>query len=309
MSQSRALPFRRRSSAGRRALRTVFLVSLLAAGCATSNPEPAPAAPPLDVRVMSFNIRYGTANDGADAWPLRRDLALRVVRDFAPTVLGVQEALHFQIEELRAAFPDYGVVGVGRSDGVEAGEYAAILFDARRLRVVESGTFWLSETPDVPGSMHWGNRITRIATWARFHDRARDTTFVVFNTHWDHESQPSRERSARLVLDRIAARNPAVPLILTGDFNAGEDNAAFRALLSDARAAAALVDSFRVVHPDATGTGTFHGFRGTPGADRIDAIFTSPHWRVLDAAIVRTQSAGRFPSDHFPVTAVLRLDD
>lgn len=260
---------------------------------------------------MSFNIRYGTAADGDNAWPLRRHLTFQVIRDHAPAVLGVQEALRFQLDEIAGELPHLGEVGVGRSDGIEAGEYAAILYDRRRLDLLDHGTFWLSDTPDVPGSTSWGNRITRIATWARFHDRDARSTFYVFNTHWDHESQPSRERSAQMVLERIRTRVPAdEPVLLMGDFNAGEDNPAYRALLSpdpEQPAATRLYDTFRAAHPDAIGTGTFHAFTGDRTGDRIDAILASPEWRTLEATIVRLNEDGRYPSDHFPVTATLVL--
>ena len=119
---------------------------------------------------MSFNIRYGTAPDGENRWERRRESVVHVIREFDPAVVGLQEALRFQLNELRAALPGCEEIGVGRRDGREAGEYAAILYDRRRLEVVEQGTFWFSETPAVPGSTSWGNRITRICTWARFRE-------------------------------------------------------------------------------------------------------------------------------------------
>ncbi|HEX6132912.1 MAG TPA: glycoside hydrolase family 3 N-terminal domain-containing protein [Longimicrobiales bacterium] len=276
----------------------------LTASCTGLRPAGQHAAADEPVRAMTFNIRYGTANDGPDAWPNRRGLVIDVIRDFAPTVLGVQEALRFQLDEIARALPGYGIVGVGRDDGEERGEYSAILYDRARLEVLDSGTFWLSDTPEGPGSMTWGNRIPRIATWARLRLRSPPgTTFHVFNTHWDHESQPSRERSAALLLERIRARGARDPVLLMGDFNAGEDNAAFRALL--AAQDPGLRDTFRDVHPQASGTGTYHAFRGDTSGARIDAILASPEWRTLDAAIVRVQENGRYPSDHFPVTATL----
>ncbi|HUF49648.1 MAG TPA: endonuclease/exonuclease/phosphatase family protein [Longimicrobiales bacterium] len=269
----------------------------------TSVQAPLAAAPIL---AMTFNIRYGTARDGDHAWPLRRHVAFQAIRDFAPTVLGVQEALRFQLDEIAHELEHYGELGVGRDDGIERGEYSAILYDRRRLEPLDHGTFWLSDTPAVPGSMTWGNRITRIATWARLLDRAGGNSFYVFNTHWDHESQPSRERSAALILDRIRARAvPADPVLLMGDFNAGEDNAAFQALL--AAGAVNLFDTFRAVHPDARETGTFHAFRGDRTGDRIDAILASPHWQPVAAEIVHLQQSGLYPSDHFPVTAIVVL--
>jgi endonuclease/exonuclease/phosphatase family metal-dependent hydrolase len=259
------------------------------------------------VRVMTFNIRYGTARDGEHAWPLRRHLAFRVIRDFAPDILGVQEALHFQLDEIAIEVPYLDRIGVGRDDGAEDGEYAAILYDARRLEPIEQGTFWLSDSPALPGSMTWGNRFPRVATWARFRERHSGDTFYVFNTHWDHESQPARERSAALLLQRIADRSvPGDPILLMGDFNAGPDNPAFQALLTARNATAPhLYDTFLAGGSDDGESGTFHAFRGDRSGARIDAILASPHWHTLAADIVLLSEDGRYPSDHFPVTAIL----
>jgi endonuclease/exonuclease/phosphatase family metal-dependent hydrolase len=255
---------------------------------------------------MSFNIRYGTAPDGDNHWNLRRDFLVDVIRAPAPHVLGVQEALGFQLEEIRTALPQYFQAGVGRDDGRDAGEYSAILVDTTRLTLLANGTFWFSDTPETPGSSSWGNRITRICSWAILHDRTAGQSFAVFNVHWDHESQPSRERSAALLLERISARdNPGLPVLVTGDFNAGESNAAFTALVSDD--GLKLRDTFRVVAPDADSVGTFHAFDGRRGGEKIDAILATPEWQVIDAQIVREARAGRYPSDHFPVMAVVRL--
>lgn len=258
------------------------------------------------LRVMSFNLRYGTADDGPNAWPRRRELVKRTIGDFDPTVLGVQEALRFQLDELREAFPHLGEVGVGRDDGAEAGEYSAILYDRRRLERLSGGTFWLSDTPEVVASTSWGNQITRIVTWARFRNRESDRTFYVFNTHWDHESQHARERSAALMLERIAALHGDDPVLVTGDFNAGEENPAFRHLVGEG-GAVGLHDTFRALHPDAADVGTFNGFDGDRTGEKIDAVLASSAWRVEEASIVRTAREGRYPSDHFPVTAIVSL--
>src|SRR5688500_7368624 len=141
----------------------------------TAKPElQAPAAVPVQPRepltVMTFNIRYGTAKDGENEWSKRRDMLFEVIRDGRPDLLGLQEALDFQIDEILAAVSGYAVVGVGRDDGAEKGEYSAILFRTERFHVAEAGTFWFSDTPTVPGSRSWGNQITRISSWARFID-------------------------------------------------------------------------------------------------------------------------------------------
>lgn len=272
----------------------------------------AAASPALTI--MSFNIRYGTAEDGENHWDLRRDLLFQVIRDEDADIVGLQEALRFQIDQIVEAVPAYAFVGVGRDDGREAGEHSAILYRRARLNVLDSGTFWFSDTPTLPGSATWGNRITRICTWARFSDAEWDgRPFYVFNLHLDHESQPSRERSVRLLADRIRTRAPADPVIVTGDFNIDEQNPATRWLLGEehalpgaGKAGVELVDTFRAVHPDARGVGTFTGFTfGNIDERKIDYVLTGPGFVVRDARIVRTSRDRRYPSDHFPVVATL----
>ncbi len=254
--------------------------------------------------VMSFNIRYGTAKDGENVWTNRRDLLLDVVREQAADVIGLQEALDFQIDDIVAAIPVFGVIGVGRDDGGRKGEYAAILFRRDRFQVSDAGTFWLSDTPQVIASKSWGNSITRICTWARFVDRD-GRAFWHFNVHLDHQSQPSRERSAQLLRTRVDARRaPEEPVVITGDFNAGESNPAVMAITSSGT----FVDTFRVKYPAERVVGTFTGFDPAKiEGDKIDYVFVPAGTEVLNAAIVRTARGGRLPSDHFPVVARIVL--
>lgn len=264
---------------------------------------PRAAAAQAPVRVMSFNIRYGTANDGEHRWPNRRAAVVATIRDHAPHILGVQEALRFQLDELGAAFPSHVVLGVGREDGRSAGEFAALLVDTARFDVLRWGTFWLSDTPDVPGSMHWGNRITRITTWARLTDRVVGDTLRVYNAHWDHESQHSRERAADQLLARLSSDDVLTDCVLVlGDFNADEENPALRRLVASENG---LRDSYRVLHPDATSVGTFHGFRGEVSGAKIDAVLVGAGWRPVSAGIDRRSWGGRWASDHFAVWSVL----
>jgi endonuclease/exonuclease/phosphatase family metal-dependent hydrolase len=285
-------------------LRVAVLLSLLPLPadpgvCAVQPPPSSETAAPLSV--MTFNIRYGTAEDGDDHWTKRRAQLFALLRDRKPDVLGLQEALDFQIDEILAAVPGYASVGVGRTDGRREGEYSPLLYRTARLDVRRSDTFWFSDTPAVPGSMTWGNRYERICTWAYFEDR-EGVPFYVFNVHLDHESQQSRERSAGLLLERVRTRAPAAPAIVTGDFNAGERNPAIEAMRG------ALRDSFRVRLPDATEVGTYNGFElGNTRGEKIDYVFVGDGIEVLDADIVRASVDGHYPSDHFPVTARLRL--
>lgn len=254
---------------------------------------------------MTFNIRYGTANDGDHSWPNRRPHLINVIRDHAPHLLGVQEALRGQLDELRAVLPLHREIGVGREDGRTAGEYSALYVDSTRFNVINEGTFWFSDTPDVPGSMTWGNRITRICTWARLADRATGDTLRVYNLHWDHESQPSREKSASQLLTRLTSDSSAGDRVLVlGDFNADEQNAAYRAVVTDRRIS--LRDAFRAVHDDARVVGTFNAFRGDSTGGMIDHVLAGRRWQVLAAGIDRRRFGALWPSDHFPVWAILR---
>jgi endonuclease/exonuclease/phosphatase family metal-dependent hydrolase len=281
---------------------------------------PAPGSPPAPagpLSVMTFNIRYGTANDGENRWTNRRDMLFALLRDEKPDLIGLQEALRFQVDEILAAVPGYAAVGVGRDDGKAAGEMSAILYRTSRFHVASSGTFWFSDTPETPGSKTWGNRITRISTWARFVDRD-GTAFSLYNLHLDHESQPSREKSTALLLERITTRGVATePVIVTGDFNTGESNAALQVLVGPGGPAAVpapgaapppFIDTFRALHRDEKEVGTFTAFRsGETKGDKIDYVLVQPGTTVLSAGIVRTTQNGRYPSDHFPVVARIQL--
>ena len=279
---------------------TLALASIAALVSAQSIPRD-----PL--QVMSFNIRYGTAKDGDNQWSARREMMFDLIRERDADLIGLQEALAFQIDEMLAAAPGYAALGVGRDDAGRDGEFSAILFKKNRFRVADAGTFWFSDTPEVPASKSWGNNITRICTWARLIDRD-GFGFYLFNLHLDHQSQPSRERSTALLRQRIEARAfPANPVVVTGDFNAGEHNPAIASLVSKSPEAP-FVDTYRVLHADETIVGTFNGFKfGTTTGDKIDYVLVQPGTEVITAEIIRTSRNDRYPSDHFPVVATIRL--
>ncbi len=282
----------------------------------------AAGAPPqakADLVVMSFNIRYATANDGENNWDQRKDLACDVVRRQAPDLVGLQEALRSQIDDLRAALPEYGEIGVAREDGKTKGEYSAILYRQDRFDVDDSGTFWLSDTPEVPGSITWGNACTRVCTWARFLPKSSGKPFYMVNTHLDHISQLSREKGIALIMSRLSNRKHADPVVLTGDFNSGENNAVVRYLTGERQLEVVgnglsknplpLVETFRLLHKDASDVGTAHSFKGGRTGNKIDYIFVSPGTEVLRAEILHDNQDNRYPSDHFPIIAALRFAD
>lgn len=259
--------------------------------------------------VMSFNIRYGLADDGPDSWDFRKDLVVEVIGRQDPDLIGLQEALQFQLDAVLAAFPEHAATGRER-DGNGSGEYAAILYRRDRFDLLDGGNFWFSDTPEVP-SMHWGNRYRRICTWARLKDRSTGKAFYFFNTHLDHESQNSREKSVQLLAVRIRERAHPDPVIVTGDFNAGESNPAIHFLKGKEGQIGAnpcpLVDTFRVLHPTVMWAGTFNAFENVYDGDKIDYIFVTPDVETLEADILRDQRDGHTPSDHFPVVARIRL--
>lgn len=270
---------------------------------------PSKKTTPFDVRVMTFNIRYDNPRDGENSWENRKEFACDIVRDYAPDVLGLQEANRHQLDVFRASLPEYAEVGIGR-DGGRQGEYAPILYRSNRFDLVASGTFWLSETPTKP-SRDWDSSCRRICTWAQLTDNTSKRSFYVYNTHLDHKSQMAREKGIQLIMAHAGQRKPRDPFIITGDLNAGEDNPVIAFLKSAGKPESKrdlLVDSFRVAHPDETIVGTGHGFKGNVDGRKADYIFVTPDTHTLEAAIVTTSRDGRYPSDHFPVTATLRFE-
>lgn len=256
----------------------------------------------LELQLMSFNVRYENPEDaGSRAWRQRVIGVVRMICEEAPDVIGVQEAMHGQAADLWASLPDYEFFGAGRDDGRRSGEYAGIFFRRDRFEpdYSDSGTFWLSDTPEKPGSKTWGNGIPRATTWLRLVDRSTQRGFYVFNTHWDHKHQGSRERSAALLAERIAGRRfPDQPVILSGDLNSMEKNPGVAGLAGETR----LIDTFQALHPQEPARTTLHFWRGTrAGSLKVDYIFASKGAEVLSAEI-RDHDVPMV-SDHFPVTA------
>lgn len=257
-----------------------------------------PSQPLAPVSVVSFNIRYGTAADGDDAWAHRKDLVVRHLGALDADLVGTQEVLDFQLEELKRRLPKYEVVAHGRDrDG--GGEMVAAFYSKERFTRLDEGNFWLSEAPDEPGSVGWDAQLPRVATWVLLEDRASRRRVYFLDTHFDHAGEKARLESARLVREHVAAAGGVA--IVTGDFNASTDSDAHR-ILTDG-----LVDTYAAVHRTESG-GTFHGFGRVEIEDRIDWILVSPAARVLGATIERTAYDGRWPSDHYAVTATIAAD-
>ena len=284
------------------------LVVLMIAVCHTSQTT-ADDGPTL--RVMSFNIRYGTADDGPNHWDHRQELVVETIRTFAPDLLGTQEVLGFQRDYLAGQLPAYAVVGVGRDDGHEQGEMAAVYFLRDRFALVDQGHFWLSEQPNVAGSKSWDSALPRMVTRVKLRDRRNSMSppICVLNTHFDHRGVTARLKSAQRLRMTINQWAPDCSVIVLGDFNAAVDSLPYQVLFAaNAGQPACLIDTYRRTHPEVgDDEGTFHGFHATvTQGERIDWIGVSSDWSIVDAGIDRTVRDGRTPSDHFPVTAVIR---
>ncbi|MEY4672832.1 MAG: hypothetical protein RL148_616 [Planctomycetota bacterium] len=274
------------------------LLSALVAACGTHRGAPTAADPELLV-VVSANIRYGTARDGADSWPARRDALADLLLAQQPTVLGVQEALDFQVAFLEERLPGHQRLGGGR-DADRGGEHACLFVDRARLEVLDHGDFWLSTTPGVAGSVGWDAALPRICTWAQLRDRASGRSFWVWNTHFDHRGPEARRQSALLLATRMATT--AGPHLVLGDFNAGESSPPLQALR-----AAGLRDTYRELQPEGP-AGTFHAFRGGLGGEKIDAVLACKGFVTVQAGILSDpMETGRYVSDHHPVVAAVRL--
>ena len=258
-----------------------------------------------ELEVMTFNIRYPNLEDGLNYWTLRKGFVADVMLEHKPDVIGVQEAMRGQLNDLAKRMEGYAEVGVGRDDGKQAGEYSAILYKKSALELKESGTYWLSDTPEVPGSRTWNHVCPRVCTWAYFRHLGSDSHFYLFNTHWDNASAEARTKSATLMKERIKARKHAsAPFLITGDFNCGEGSEPIKDLCKGLN----LLDSFRVVNPQAKDTGTVHFWSGKQTNSKIDYILVEPTTKVLESEINHVARNGRFPSDHFPVRAKIKLN-
>lgn len=260
------------------------------------------------LQVMTFNIRMNTASDSLNAWPYRKDKLASQILFHDVQLLGVQEALHVQMMDLQERLPHFRSIGVGRDDGNTKGEYSAIFYDTTRLAVLNSATFWLSQTPEVIGSKGWDAAITRIVTWAKFRDKKSKKIFYAFNTHFDHIGKIARKESASLVLQKVKEIAGNTPAIITGDFNATPNDEPIK-VITDPSNSLRLTDSKEVSISKHYGpTGTFNSFGPKERDDQpIDYIFIRHKWKVLKHATISQSWDGRFASDHFAVLATVLL--
>jgi endonuclease/exonuclease/phosphatase family metal-dependent hydrolase len=261
----------------------------------------------MQVKVMTFNIRRdGDEAEAYNHWDQRREMVAEVIRQFAGDFVGIQEAKPNQLADLNDRLPDYRSIALSREADPTRGEAAPIYY--RHIRWAmdpeQHGTFWLSDTPEIPGSKTWGNEFyPRIVTWARFTEQPSGRAVYVFNTHFGGGDE-AQQKSVLLLASRVARLPKSDPVIVSGDFNATEDSIPINILRGQtANAPIPLIDTFRAANPDAKDVRTAHEFHGDVHGEKIDYIFVRPGTQVLSAEIVRTHQGGRYPSDHYPLTA------
>jgi endonuclease/exonuclease/phosphatase family metal-dependent hydrolase len=259
------------------------------------------------LKTMAFNIRYGKAPDGENAWPKRQELLFETIARYDPDLIGFQEVLADQRDALEARMPGHAFAGVAREDGKRQGEFACLAYRRDRFDLLATGDFWLSETPAVAGSKSWDSSLPRICTWVRLRDRKTGRELLFANTHFDHRGVQARLESARLLATKLPQLAAGAPAILTGDLNLNEDSPAYAVLTRPERPRALRwIDAYRTVHPRRSPEeASFGGFKGTTKGSRIDFVFHTEHFRATAAEIDRFSREGRYPSDHYPVTAVL----
>jgi len=261
---------------------------------------------------MTFNIRYDEPRDKENAWPNRKELVASMIRFHHADLVGVQEALERQMRDLEKLLPEYSWVGVGRDDGKAGGEFSAILYRKARFSNLESSTFWLSETPDVPGK-GWDADYPRVVTWIKLKDATTGKLLFHFNTHFDHRGVRAREESARLLLKRINTIANQQPVVVTGDFNFNESSMGYQILTGktlekEIPAQTSLRDArYLSQHGHHGPTSTFNEFKALIPGMKIDFVLVRGTVTVLQHGALADTWDGRFPSDHLPLLAEIAI--
>lgn len=247
------------------------------------------------IRLMSYNIRMNTLNDGINAWPNRKDDLKAQVKFHDADILCVQEALPDQYDDILKGSNFMGV-GVGRDDGMRKGEFSAVFYNKDRFKALAQGTFWLSETPDKPGK-GWDAALNRICTWVRLYDLVNKKELIVFNTHYDHVGVQARINSALLIKQKITEIAGAAAVVLAGDLNVRPDTEAYKTIktfLKDSRE--------QSLEPPFGPVGTFNNFKlESDLEDRIDYVFVNDRFTVSKYGVLSEIKNKRFYSDHLPV--------
>ncbi len=266
----------------------------------------------MELSVVSYNLRLDTPKDGEHGWSARREFVIGQLRRLAPDLCGIQEVLPHQLNDVAGALAGYAWVGLAREDGWRRGEFTPIFYRTERFELLQTQTFWLSETPDQPGSLSWDALLPRVVTWARLADRSSGRRFCHFNTHLEYDGQTARRQSAG-ILRRETARIAGVdPLILSGDFNTQEGSDTYlRLTVPRPGAPPPLADArYSSETPHEGPTASTNDWRRLAGhGSRIDYLFTCDAFRVRRHRLIdERMPSGLYPSDHLPLEVRLALE-
>ncbi len=253
-----------------------------------------------DIDVISLNIRYDNPNDGINVWSNRAPIVARFINDRIPDLLGMQEVLWHQYQYLDSAIAGYGSVAAGRADGQQKGEACPVFYRLGRFTHLDDGTFWLSATPEVPGSVGWGAALTRISTWVKLYDKVTYDTLLFFNTHFDHISDSARVMSSGVLLERVRQLAGGNRFIVTGDFNALPGSLAIAKMKEGEFAVDAYTTSLT---PPVGEAGSFNNWTDEQGEERIDYIWVRKGMKVFAHETLKVTEDDIFISDHWPVMA------
>lgn len=279
-----------------------FLVALLFCGCAGQSKK---ANEESTIRWATFNIRYDNPADSLNSWSHRKENVCKFIIDQQLDIVGMQEVLHHQLNDLTTKLPGFSSIGVGREDGLTTGEYAPLLYRTDRFEVMDSHTFWLSQYPDSVGFVGWDGACTRIATWAKFKEKTTGKVFMAINTHFDHIGTEARKNSALLIIEKIKEIVGDQPAVLTGDFNVSESSEAYQTLTGNAFV---LKDAHKIADKTEGVSYTFHNFGRQPLSERekIDFIFVTPQIKVNESIVVpEAEGPTGYLTDHNPQVSTL----
>lgn len=264
--------------------------------------------PVVELNIMSFNVRYDNPADSLNNWQYRKNVAAQIIKEQNADIVGTQEVLINQLNDLKSRLSDYNTVGVGRTDGKEEGEHCAILYKKTRFNEIKSGNFWLSETPDIAGSKGWDGACERIATWVILEDIKSKKQFFAINTHLDHIGKQARTEGVTLLLKEAKVLSAGLPIIMTGDFNATPDSEVIKHVVESSNPNH-LIHTKDIANTKSDQSWTFHDFGRIPVERRtfIDYIFVSPEINVITHSVMPEKLEGVFISDHSAVAALIEL--
>lgn len=261
---------------------------------------------PVNLKVMTFNIRVDIAGDSANGWQYRKDVAAQIIKNENVDIVGAQEVLINQLDDLKSRLPEYNTIGMGRRDGKEKGEHCAILYKKDRFKLIGSGDFWLSETPLEAGAKGWDAACERIATWGILEETMSKKNVFVINTHLDHVGEIARREGVALLLHWTDSLSNGLPVIITGDFNATPESEAIQRISTYSKA---FVHTRDVAETKSGLNGTFHNYGKIPEEERpfIDYIFVGGQTTVKHHAVLPDKLNSTFVSDHAAVVADIQL--